>query len=45
MTASIGLGPTVSRQLARLMGGDVTYRFDDGKSIFELALPLSPRDG
>lgn len=44
MTASIGLGLTVSRQLARLMSGDLTYRFQEGQSIFELVLPLSPVD-
>lgn len=36
---SIGLGLTVSRQLARLMGGDVTYRSNESESIFELTLP------
>lgn len=40
LTASMGLGLTVSRQLARLMDGDVTYRRDPGKSIFTLTLPL-----
>jgi PAS domain S-box-containing protein len=39
VTASIGMGLTVSRRLARIMGGDVTYRFEDGESVFELALP------
>ncbi len=39
-TAAIGLGLTVSRQLARLMGGDVVYRRDE-LSAFELHLPLA----
>lgn len=37
-SASIGLGLTVSRKLARLMGGDLTYRYEAGECIFELAL-------
>ncbi|MEX2423156.1 MAG: HAMP domain-containing sensor histidine kinase [Acidimicrobiia bacterium] len=36
--ASLGLGLTVSRQLARKMGGDLFYRWD-GESRFELHLP------
>jgi len=35
----MGLGLTVSRQLARLMGGDVSYRREGDETIFELALP------
>ncbi len=38
MPGSIGLGLPVSRRLALLMGGDLTYRYDDA-SIFELTLP------
>lgn len=36
---SIGLGLSVSRKLARLMGGDLTYRLGEGESTFELTLP------
>jgi signal transduction histidine kinase len=39
LTASLGLGLSISRRLARLMGGDVTYHYQDGESIFELSLP------
>lgn len=38
LTASIGLGLTVSRKLADLMGGTLTYRFENGRSVFRLAL-------
>lgn len=36
---SVGLGLSVSRQLARLMEGDLTYTYRDGWSRFELELP------
>lgn len=36
---SVGLGLTISRHLARLMGGDLAYRHVDGWSVFELTLP------
>ena len=39
VTASMGLGLTISRQLARLMDGDLTYRQKTGVNIFELLLP------
>lgn len=35
---SVGLGLTISRTLAELMGGSLTYRFD-GRSVFRLELP------
>ena len=37
---SIGLGLAISRELARLMGGDLTYRYQDGESVFEFTLPV-----
>jgi len=41
-TESVGLGLAVSRTLARLMGGDLTYRRDAGWTVFELSLPTAP---
>jgi len=41
---AVGLGLTVSRQLSRLMGGDLVYDYVDGWSQFELSLPRMPLD-
>ena len=38
----VGLGLSVSRQLARAMHGDLAYRVEDGLSVFELSLPAAP---
>ncbi len=39
--AALGIGLAVARQLARLMGGDLTYRYESGRSVFELSLPAA----
>jgi PAS domain S-box-containing protein len=36
---SVGLGLYVSRQLARLMGGDLSCRRENDETVFELVLP------
>ncbi len=41
VSGSVGLGLNVSRQLARLMGGDLVYSYADGVSTFALTLPRS----
>jgi signal transduction histidine kinase len=38
---SVGIGLSISRTLARLMGGEVEYRRSDGWNVFELSLPPS----
>lgn len=40
--SSIGLGLSVARQLARLMGGDLVYHSSNGGSVFALTLPAEP---
>jgi len=40
-TGSVGLGLSVARQLAELMGGTLTYHRDRGETVFRLELPLS----
>jgi PAS domain S-box-containing protein len=41
LTASIGLGLSVSRKLARLMDGELVYTYNDGWSVFRLELPAT----
>lgn len=44
VTASVGLGLAVSRRLARLMDGELTYDYDpeENESVFRLTLPCAP---
>lgn len=39
LTTAVGLGLTVSRRLANLMGGDLSYDHDGTESVFTLLLP------
>jgi signal transduction histidine kinase len=41
VAGSVGLGLSVSRQLAELMGGSLTYRRDEAESVFRLELVLA----
>ena len=38
---SVGLGLSVARQLAELMGGSLTYHRDRGETVFRLELPAA----
>jgi PAS domain S-box-containing protein len=40
LTASMGLGLSISRHLAQLMGGDLTYYRDSDLSVFTLSMPV-----
>ncbi|OFW66079.1 MAG: hypothetical protein A2Z12_10340 [Actinobacteria bacterium RBG_16_68_21] len=39
---TLGIGLSIGRQLARMMGGDLTYRRADGWTTFELVLTVTP---
>jgi len=39
---SVGIGLTVSRRLARMMGGDIVYRREDGWTVFDVTIPFTP---
>lgn len=41
VASSVGLGLSVARQLAELMGGSLTYRRDEDESVFRLELALA----
>jgi two-component system sensor histidine kinase ChiS len=41
LTESVGLGLTVSRELARLMNGSLTYYRTGGTTVFQLVLPAA----
>ena len=43
VAGSVGLGLSVARQLAELMGGTLTYHRDLSDSVFRLELPLAGR--
>lgn len=42
VTASMGLGLSVARDLCQLMGGGLTYGFEAGENRFRLTLPRIP---
>lgn len=41
VTASVGLGLTIARQLARAMDGEIWYAHDGSEAAFTLALPVT----
>ncbi len=43
-SGSVGLGLAIARQIARDMGGDVTYERTLGLTLFTVLLPLAPAD-
>ena len=42
LAPSVGLGLAISRRLAQMMGGQLTYRYHEGWGTFSLALPRAP---
>ncbi len=44
LSGSIGLGLAIARQMARDMGGDITYERALGMTLFSVLLPLAPPD-
>lgn len=42
LTQSVGLGLSISRQLAELMNGRLSYQRNKGSNVFELQLPPAP---
>ncbi len=42
MTGSVGLGLSIARRLAEIMGGSLSYSRSDDKTYFTVALPLAP---
>lgn len=45
VTGSVGLGLSVARQLATMMGGSLDYRRESGETIFRLELPAAASSG
>jgi signal transduction histidine kinase len=45
LTQSVGLGLTISRQLAELMNGRLSHRREDNRNVFELELPVAIEEG
>lgn len=45
VSGSVGLGLSVARQLASMMGGSLTYQRDEGETVFRLELPSASRMG
>lgn len=45
MSGSVGLGLSVARQLASMMGGSLTYQRDGGETVFRLELPSAEKMG